>query len=79
MCGNGWMRRGGAMLWTIAMLTSGCAMQGGSETEATICRELRAALPAWSARDTERSKEEGARFVAVFGAACGKWMTARSS
>jgi hypothetical protein len=66
ICGNGWMRRCGAMLWMIAGLTS------GSETEAAICRDLRAAPPTWSTRDTERSKEEGARFVAVFETACEK-------
>lgn len=72
MCGNGWTRRAGAILLTLAALTSACAKQGGSETEAAICRELRAALPTWSAQDTARSKEKGARFVAVFGAACGR-------
>jgi hypothetical protein len=60
------------MLLTLAVLTSACATPGGSETERAICRELRAALPTWSARDTAQSKDEGARFVAVFEAACGR-------
>ena len=72
MCGPVSTKRSGAMLLTLAALTSACATPGGSETERAICRELRAALPTWSARDTAQSKDEGARFVAVFEAACGR-------
>ena len=60
------------MLMGLAMLTltSGCAITGGSETEAAICDELRASLPTWSRRDTEQSKAEGAAFLDVFEAVC---------
>lgn len=51
-------------------LLGSCAMQGGSETERTICRELRADLPSWSSRDTSQTLESGARFIAVFEGVC---------
>ncbi len=70
-CGTGWMRHGIGRWTILALLISGCATTGASETETTICRELRRALPTWSQDDTERSKAEGARFLDVFEAACG--------
>ena len=65
-------RRWRGMLMGLAMLTltSACASTGGSETEAAICDELRASLPTWSRRDTEKSKAEGAAFLDVFEAVC---------
>ena len=66
-----WTKPAAAMLLTAAPLLSACATPGGSETEAAICRELRAALPTWSAKDSAQSLEEGARFVAVFEGVCG--------
>ena len=65
-------RRWRGMLTGLAMLTltSGCAITGGSETEAAICDELKASLPTWSRRDTEQSKAEGAAFLDVFNAIC---------
>lgn len=51
---------------------TGCATKGGlgTETEETICRELRRELPSFSSRDTEQTKEEGDRFLTVFEAVC---------
>lgn len=66
-----WTKPAVAMQLIAALLLSACATPGGSETEAAICRELRAALPSWSAEDSVQSLEEGARFVAVFEGACG--------
>lgn len=51
-------------------LSGGCAMQAGSETERSICRELRADLPTWSRYDTPESLAQGARFVTVFEGVC---------
>lgn len=61
----------GALLGTLALLTSGCARPVASGTEAAVCDALRADLPTWSRQDTERSRIEGARFVATFDAVCG--------
>ena len=36
------------------------------------CDALRPALPTWSRNDTEQSKREGATFLDVFNATCGK-------
>lgn len=56
----------------VAILASGCANAiGASETERTICRELRADLPTYSRRDTPETLAAGARFVEVFAAVCG--------
>lgn len=54
------------------LLMTGCATKGGlgTETEETICRELRRKLPSFSSRDTEQTKEEGDRFLTVFEAVC---------
>lgn len=54
------------------LLTTGCASVAGSETERTICRELRRELPTLSSKDTQRTKEEADRFFEVFEAVCGK-------
>ena len=35
-----------------------------------VCDALRPALPNWSRADSEKSKQEGARFLDVFGAVC---------
>lgn len=67
---NGRRWRGMLMGLGVLTLTSGCAITGGSETEAAICDELRASLPTWSRRDTEKSKAEGAAFLDVFEAVC---------
>lgn len=66
-CATGWMRLG---LLSLSILTSACAAPVASGTDAAVCRELRRALPSWSRQDTEQSREEGARFIAVFEAAC---------
>lgn len=58
----------GAML---ALLLSGCAAMGGSETERALCAELRADLPSWSASDSAQSLEEAAAFLETFDAVCG--------
>jgi hypothetical protein len=55
----------------LVMLLTACASTGGSETERTICRELRADLPTYSRRDTPETLESGARFVGTFEAVCG--------
>ena len=62
-----------ALTVTLALLTSGCAnvvASGTTETERTICRELREALPTWSSQDTLQSREEGDKFLTVFEAVC---------
>jgi hypothetical protein len=66
-CGSGWTL---PALMMAAILLSGCATPGGSETERTICRELRLSLPSWSSRDTPETLAAGARFIAVFEAVC---------
>ncbi len=52
---------------------SGCAnlAASGTATEAAICRELGAALPTYHVDDTERTKEDGARYLTLFRAVCG--------
>jgi hypothetical protein len=78
MCGPVSTRRYGTMLLTLAALTNACATPGGSETERAICRELRAALPTWQVQDTAQSKDDGARFMAAFEAACRRGRGGRS-
>ena len=65
------MRRG--LLMTLAALTllSGCGNMAGSETSATICRELAMDLPSYSRQDTPETLASGARFMDVFAAVCG--------
>lgn len=65
----GWTPR--ALMMLAAMLLTGCVRPGGSETEQTICRELRRDLPTWSQRDTPETLASGARFVVTFEAVCG--------
>lgn len=60
-----------ALIVLTSLLTTGCMKVGGSETEATICRELRRDLPTYSRADTEQTKREGADFLDTFGAVCG--------
>lgn len=57
---------------TFALVTNSCAISGISETERTICRELRADLPTASTADTERTKQELAGFLDVYYAICGR-------
>ena len=52
------------------MLLSACDPMGGSETERTLCGELRTDLPSWSSADSEQSQAEGADFLDVFAAVC---------
>lgn len=59
-----------AMLLVSGTLLASCASTSGSVTTETVCDELRASLPTWSARDTEQSRIEGAEFVSVFAAVC---------
>ena len=61
-------------LMMLAMLTalSGCGLMGISETERTICRELRSDLPSYSASDTQETLAAGARFIGVFNAVCSR-------
>jgi hypothetical protein len=59
------------MLVTSIAMLSGCASTGGSgPIEQALCRELRADLPTYSARDTEATLAAGARFLDVFEAVC---------
>jgi hypothetical protein len=62
--------RGALTMLALTLLTA-CAMPGASETERTICRELRADLPTWSQRDTPETLAAGARFIEVFEGVCG--------
>lgn len=59
-----------ASLMVTMTLLSGCATTAGSETERTICRELRKALPTYSTSDTKETLESGARFLDIFEAVC---------
>ena len=54
----------------LACLLSGCHTTPPGTGAA--CDALRPALPTWSAEDTEQSKREGATFLDVFNATCGK-------
>ena len=63
--------RGLLMTLGLLMMLSGCANLTGSETSATICRELARDLPTYSRSDTPETLASGARFVAVFEAVCG--------
>lgn len=65
------MRRARLLLLIAALPLTACMQPGASETERTICRELRADLPTWSRRDTPETLAAGARFVDVFEAVCG--------
>jgi len=62
--------RGLLMTLGLLMMLSGCANLAGSETSATICRELARDLPTYSRSDTPETLASGARFVAVFEAVC---------
>ena len=63
------MKHASAMM--AALLLSGCMTTGNSETERSICRELRRDLPTYSTRDTEETLRSGADFLDVFKAVCG--------
>lgn len=54
---------------TLALLTSACAKRVPSGTDA-VCDALRPVLPTYSVRDTAQTKEEGDRFLTVFGKVC---------
>lgn len=74
MSGHGTSRmqrigRGLAAGLALTLLTA-CARVGASETERTICRELRRDLPTFSADDTAETLAAGARFIDVFDAVC---------
>lgn len=62
--------RGPVLLLTLLPLMSACASSVPSVTEQTVCHELRTDLPTYSSKDTEQSKQEGARFLATFHAIC---------
>lgn len=61
------------LILTIGLLLTGCetTIPAVSETEATLCRELRADLPTYSRQDTTETLEAGLRFLDVFAAVCG--------
>lgn len=63
------MRRWMALM--MMTMLSACATLTVSETERTLCRELRRELPTWSNQDTPETLASGARFIAVFEAVCG--------
>lgn len=52
------------------ILLTGCTTTAGSETSATICRELRRDLPTYSRADTPETLASGAQFLDVFEAVC---------
>lgn len=64
------MKRAIVTMVTMVTLTSGCVVAATSETERTICRELRRDLPTYSRADTQETKEAGIRFLEVFDAVC---------
>ncbi|WP_420344630.1 hypothetical protein [Paenirhodobacter sp.] len=57
-------------LLLLTTLLPSCAAQGASETERTICRELRRDLPTYSTRDTAETLQSGAQFIRTFNAIC---------
>ena len=61
-----------ALMATIALSLSACANGAayGTETERTLCRELREVLPTYSALDTQQTLEDGDRFLTVFDEVC---------
>lgn len=70
---TGPMRPVAALMLTSALLMSGCVTtmpSGTTETERTICRELRRDLPTYSTDDTDATKEAGVRFLTTFRAIC---------
>jgi hypothetical protein len=57
----------------LTVLTTGCAITlptGPSETEAALCRELRAGLPTFEDGDSRRTKIEVAGFRDLFDKIC---------
>ena len=64
------MLRCAGLMVTLAMLTTSCTTSAGSETEATICRELSRELPTYSRRDTAETKAQGVRFLTTYSAVC---------
>lgn len=67
------MRPVAALMLMTPLLMSGCVGSTGygtTETERTICRELRRDLPTYSTRDTDATKEAGARFLELFREIC---------
>lgn len=62
------MRHVTLMMTALAM--TGCVSTGGSETERTLCRELKRDLPTASSADTEQTKQELADFLDVFHGVC---------
>lgn len=72
-CTIGWMRLGILLLMMGAMSTSGCATLTPSAPAIELregCRVLRRVLPDYSARDTQTTKEKGARFAVTFAVVC---------
>lgn len=69
MLGSALTMRPARAMVMLAMLMTGCASTGTSETE-SACDAMRPYLPTWSSQDTEQSKNEGARFLDVFKAVC---------
>lgn len=71
-----------AVLLTLSLtLLSGCGALAAfgtdpepapvvTESERTLCRELRADLPTWSAEDTPETLADGSRFIEVFEGLC---------
>ena len=53
-----------------ALLLTACAPPPPAPAHA-VCDALRQALPTWSRKDTEQSREEAARFLDVWEAVCG--------
>ena len=70
--GKASMKRCAGWMLIPVLLTSGCDQKAvfATETEATICRELRVDLPTYSSRDTEESKTIGDRYLTRFNAVC---------
>lgn len=59
-----------AALLIAALSLTSCATT--PPVTSAACDALRPALPTWSTRDTKQSKREGATFLDVFNATCGK-------
>jgi len=59
-----------ACLAACLALLGACSPTPPPAPSKAVCDALRASLPTWSPQDTERTKEEAARFLEVWDAVC---------
>jgi len=56
----------------LCILPAACTRPAPVSPAEAVCGALAPALPTWSRADSERSKTEGARFMDVWEAVCGR-------